>query len=83
MKQIPWEELKQKLLALVSNNEPIIVERLGTIVSEEAFIKTHIAVVDKYPQINPRTEANNRARLLIAKPHFDRLMAYYLVKTQL
>jgi hypothetical protein len=53
------------------------------VLNEATFLKTHITVVDKYPQISPRTEANNRARLLIAKPHFDRLMAYYLLKTQL
>jgi len=78
-----WQELKAALLKLSLTDNQITIERLGTILDEKSFLKTHIAVVDKYPQISPRTEANNRARLSIAKPHFDRLMAYYLVKTQL
>ncbi len=80
-----WEQLRAALLKLNVKNSgaPVMVERLGIINDEELFIKTHITVVDKYPQISPRTDANNRARLLIAKPHFDRLLAYYLLKTQL
>jgi hypothetical protein len=78
-----WNELKAALLLLPISDQPVTVERLGVITDEKQFIKTHIAVVDKYPQINPRTEANNRHRLTIAKPHFDRLMAYYILKTQL
>jgi hypothetical protein len=78
-----WPELRKALLKLPKNTEPITIERLGIITNENVFLKTHIKVVDNYPQISPRTEANNRARLLIAKPHFDRLMAYYLIKTQL
>lgn len=70
-------------MKLPKSTEPIVIERLGVITNEDVFLKTHITVVDNYPQISPRTEANNRARLLIAKPHFDRLMAYYLIKTQL
>lgn len=78
-----WEELKAALLKLPISEQPVKIERLGIIVDEALFLKTHITVVDKYPQISPRTEANNRARLIVAKPHFDRLMAYYLIKTQL
>lgn len=78
-----WDQLKASLLNLPISDSPVTVERLGVITDEKSFIKTHIAVVDKYPQISPRTEANNRARILIAKPHFDRLLAYYIVKTQL
>lgn len=78
-----WESLKAALVNIKNSGSPVVVERLGVINDEELFIKTHIAVVDKYPDIRPRTDANNRARLLIAKPHFDRLLAYYLLKTQL
>lgn len=78
-----WIQLKAALLKIKNSGPPIKIERLGIINDEELFIKTHIAVVDKYPDIVPRTEANNRARLLIAKPHYDRLLAYYLLKTQL
>ena len=82
MSTLSWPELKQRILKLEKSNNPVVVERLGTIIDEELFIKTHITVVDKYPQTTPRTHANNRARLIIAKPHFDRLMAYYLLKTE-
>lgn len=78
-----WEELKSKLLKLKLSDSPVTIERLGVINDEALFLKNHIKVVDKYPQISPRTEVNNRARLIVAKPHYDRLMAYYLVKTQL
>lgn len=78
-----WKELKAKLLQLPTSNQPITIERLGTIINEEQFLKTHITVVDNYPDIRPRTDANNRARLIVAKPHYDRLMAYYLLKTEL
>ena len=78
-----WVELKAALLQLPISDQPITIERFGTITSEETFLRTHITVVDKYPQISPRTEANNRARLILAKPLFDRLYAYYLLKTQL
>lgn len=78
-----WDQLKAALLNLPISDSPVTVERLGVITDERLFLQTHITVVDKYPQISPRTDANNRARLLIAKPHFDRLMAYYLLKTQL
>ena len=80
---LSWEKLRAELLKIKNSGSPIVIERSGIIHDEELFIKTHIAVVDKYPQITPRTEANNRARLLIAKPHYDRLLAYYLLKTQL
>jgi len=78
-----WPELKEKLLNLKLSDQPVRVAQHNVIVDEALFLKTHIAVVDKYPQISPRTEANNRHRLIIAKPHFDRLLAYYLLKTQL
>lgn len=78
-----WPQLKEALLSLPIGNQPIQIEHHAVILNEATFLKTHITVVDNYPQISPRTEANNRARLLIAKPHFDRLMAYYLLKTQL
>lgn len=82
-RKLNWPQLKAALSELVLTEGHVTVERLGIIMNEKVFLETHILVVDKYPQISPRTEANNRARLLIAKPHFDRLMAYYLVKTQL
>jgi len=83
MINIPWPELKEKLLNLNLSDNPVKVESIGVIHDEALFIKRHIAVVDKYPKIDPPTHANNRARLIIAKPHFDRLQAYYLLKTQL
>jgi len=80
---LSWPKLKAALLSLNLSDQPVTIERHGVINDEALFLKTHIAVVDKYPQITPRTEANNRHRLTIAKPHYDRLMAYYLLKTQL
>ena len=78
-----WPEFKEALLKLPILGEPITIERLGVILDEKKFLETHIKVVDSYPDIKPRTEANNRARLIVAKPHYDRLMAYYLLKTEL
>jgi hypothetical protein len=78
-----WPQLKEALLNLTLSDQPVKVARHDTIIDEALFLKSHIAVVDRYPKVDPPTHANNRARLLIAKPHFDRLMAYYLIKTQL
>ena len=78
-----WPQLKQALLLLPKTGEPVTVSHFEKIIDEEKFVKTHIAVVDKYPKTEPATEANNRHRLLIAKPHYDRLLAYYNLKTQL
>ena len=78
-----WPEFKEALLKLPILGQPVTIERLGVILDEKRFLETHIRVIDNYPQVSPRTEANNRARLIVAKPHYDRLMAYYLLKTEL
>lgn len=79
-----WKQLRAALLNINTSDSTVKIEMPpGTILNEKQFLKTHIAVVDKYPQISPRTDKYNLIRLTIAKPHFDRLMAYYLLKTQL
>lgn len=78
-----WKELKQKIQKLNFSESPIVVETFGSIVDEKRFVESHIVVVDKYSQKSPRTYAHNEARQRIGKPHFDRLLAYYLMKTQL
>jgi hypothetical protein len=79
-----WKTLKNNLLNLNVNNSPVLIEMPpGVIIDEKKFINSHIAVVEKYPQTNPPTHANNKARANIAKPHYDRLLRYYLIKTEL
>jgi hypothetical protein len=83
MSKIPWLELKEKLLNLSKACEPITVERLGVIIDEEIFLKSHIAVIDQYPKKENLSHKEMSARLYIAKPHYDRLLAYFIMKTQL
>lgn len=78
-----WIKLKKALLNLPIDNQSVFLDRIGTITNSEVFLRTQIAIVDKYPQISPRTLKNNLARKTIAKPAYDRLYAYYLIKTRL
>lgn len=83
MKDIPYDQLRQKLLELPKSKNPITIERLGVIMDEEKFIKTHIAVVDSYPRKENPTIREKQGRFFIALPHYKRLLAYYFIKTQL
>lgn len=83
MIKIPWPELKEKLKALVKTESPIHIERLGVITNEENFVTTHIAVVDKATKKENLTLREKHFKLYIAAPHYERLLAYYILKTQL
>lgn len=83
MKAMPWPELREKLLALPKGTDPVEVRRGDVIVDEELFVNSHIRVIDQFPKKPNLTNAEKNARLNIAKPHYDRLHAYYLLKTQL
>lgn len=78
-----WEEFKQKLIALPKSDVAIKIERMGTIVDEELFVSSHIRTIDSYPKKENLSQREKDARIRIAKPHYDRLMVYYLLKTQL
>lgn len=83
MIKLPWPELKQKVLALVKTGNPIHIERLGIITDEEAFVKTHINVVDSATKTENLTIRQKHFKLYVAAPHYQRLLAYYTLKTQL
>ena len=79
----PWEDFRKELLLLPKSNQPITVDREGVIIDEELFVKSHIAVIDQFPKKENLSNREKDARLFIAKPHYDRLTAYYILKTQL
>jgi hypothetical protein len=83
MIKMPWPELKEKLLALTKSESPVKIERLGTIMNEERFVYTHIKVIDSATQKENLTLRQKHFKLYIAAPHYERLLAYYLLKTQL
>jgi len=83
MTKIAWPELKQKVLALVKTKSPIKVERIGVIIDEEVFVNTHIKVVDSALQKENLSLRQKHFKLYIAAPHYERLLAYYYLKTQL
>lgn len=83
MKNIPWVELKSKLELLPTSNLPITIDKLGTILDEKTFIKSHISTVDSAPVKDSYTDKEKRYRLYVVKPFYDRLMMYYILKTEL
>jgi hypothetical protein len=80
---MPWPELKEKLLALPKTENPVFVERLGNIIDEDLFVKKHIMVVDSIPPGDKLTQRQKHFRVHIVYPHYNRLLAYYTLKTQL
>lgn len=80
---MPWPELKEKLLALQKTDSPVFVERLGTIIDEDMFVKKHIMVIDSVPPGEHLTQRQKHFRVHIVYPHYTRLLAYYALKTQL
>ena len=83
MRLIPWPELKPLLLALPKGNDEMRISVFEVIVDEELYVKSHIATIDQYPNKPNLSNREKDARLFIAKPHYDRMMAYYFLKTQL
>jgi hypothetical protein len=83
MKNIPWPELKEKLLKLKIEESPVYISQHETVVDEKKFIDTHIATIDSAPRKDDLTNREKAYRLFVVKPHYDRLLAYYLLKTQL
>lgn len=79
----PWEKFKADLLALELSATPIIVNAWTTINDQALFLKSHIAVIDSFPKKDYLSNREKNARLFIAKPHYDRLVEFYLLKTQL
>lgn len=82
MIKLSWPELKEKILALKKTLDPIYIERLGVITSEETFVRTHIKVVDSAVQKENLTLRQKHFKLYVAAPHYQRLLAYYTLKTQ-
>lgn len=83
MTRIPWPELKAKLLSLPPMPTPMTVERLGVVVDQETFLKTHMRVCEIAQTKDIKTQSGKNYKLYIALPHYDRLLAYYFMVTQL
>ena len=81
--QIAWPELRMKLLALPIGVDPIVVSKHETIIDEQKFLNSHIHFIDLYPPRPNLTQKEKDFRKFVVKPHYDRLLAYYIIKTQL
>lgn len=83
MSGMPWPELRAAVLALDLSQPQVLVTREGNIIDEKKFIESHVRVIDQFPKKPHLTNSEKNARLFIAKPHYDRLYAYYVLRTQL
>lgn len=80
---MPYPQLRAAVLQLPKNLSPVQIERHATVVDEELFVQSHINVIDAHPRSPNPTPKENYVRMYVVKPFYDRLYAYYLMKTQL
>lgn len=78
-----WEVFKENLLKLPKGKTPITIGPEALVLDEKRFVDTHIAVIDSIPKKKDYSNAEKSFRLYVAKPHYDRLAIYYILKTEL
>lgn len=83
-KKIPYPVLREKVLNLnLDDSNNCIIERCGVIVNEKLFVESHIKMIDSYPKKDNMTETEKNIRVRLVQPFYDRLLAYFLVKSVL